>query len=79
MDVARACGRKKLGVCGRRMDEKNGCCTYMWMENVDVVFLETRKKQDKGRQAKKASGEDPKKEKSEAEKATVRVHECVAQ
>lgn len=38
------------------VDEKRGCC-----------FLETRKKQDKGRQAK-ARGQEPKK-KSEAEKA----------
>jgi hypothetical protein len=61
------------------MDEKIGCCTYMWMENVDVVFLETRKKQDnKGRQAKKAQRRRPE-EKERSGEGTVQVHECVAQ
>jgi len=63
----------ELGCLWRRMDEKYGCCTYMWMENVDVCFLETRRKQDKGRQAK-GRGEDPKKT-SEVEKAQ---YECMS-
>ncbi len=75
VDVTRRSGWMKMGFLWTMMDGK-----WMWMENVDVVFLETRKKQDKGRQAKASRGDDPDpKKKERSGEGTVRVHECVAQ
>lgn len=70
------CYRYKWMKMGLFVDA-DGCCTYMWMENVDVVFLETRRKPDKERQAEGQWRRAEEKERSG--EGTVRVHECIAQ
>ncbi len=75
MDVARACGRKNLGVCGggwmKNMDVARTCGWKTWM-----LFSRDPKE---ARQRASSEGQRRRpKENERSGEGTVRVHECVA-
>jgi hypothetical protein len=77
MDVARACGRKNLGVCGwggwmKKKDVALTCGWKTWM-------LFSRDPKEAGQRASSEGQRRRPEEKERSGEGTVRVHECVAQ